>query len=78
MIYLGINIAETITRPSNTEATAADMLSFNVACNPLIVETRTRPANTEVRAAEMLSFKVACNTPGKMVEAISGSGGPWG
>ena len=54
------------------------MLSFNVACNPLIVETRTRPANTEVRAAEMLSFKVACNTPGKMVEAISGSGGPWG
>ena len=35
------------------------MLSFKVACNPLIAETRTRPDHTEARVRDIISFKLA-------------------
>ena len=78
MIDLGIYITETITRPSHTETRSADMLSFNVACNPFIADTRTSMAHTEAGAVDMLSFKVVYNPPGKMVAEIARSRGPWG
>ena len=59
MINLGIYSAETRTRRDNTEAGAADMISFKVVCNPSIAETRTRRAHTEAGGTDMLSFKVA-------------------
>ena len=71
----GIYIAERRTSPAHTEARAADIISFKVACNPPIAETITRLAHIESGVTDILSLKVACNPPGKMVVDIAGSGG---